>query len=229
MLIILLNRIYNCLFHLSSNCVVKGEGQRLRGTDRALQLKVVWDTSIFWRNDFVWCITFDIVNQACSQSSLVEFWSSRFIKNKIRKVKKNYRQCLLLYVCTYYKYIVRPQVEHITYKFQPKRVISWVLTSGQHCKKEKKIKYISYAHASCLFIKLQLINILRSVICVKMLMNQSNYLFCQGFGGHWILTSNQSATCLQIHQDIFINMNLMLYRCNAFLFAQMRLNWLNIL
>lgn len=88
MLIILLNRIYNCLFHLSSNCVVKGEGQMLNGTDRALQLKVVWDTSIFWRNDFVWCITFDIVNQACSQSSLVEFWSSRFIKNKIRKVKK---------------------------------------------------------------------------------------------------------------------------------------------
>lgn len=81
--------------------------------------------------------------------------------------------------------------------------------------KGKKIKYISYAHASCLFIKLHLINILRSVICVKMLMNQSNYLFCQGFGGHWILTSNQSATCLQIHQDIFINMNLMLYRCNA--------------
>lgn len=138
MLIILLNRIYNCLFHLSSNCVVKGEGQMLNGTDRALQLKVVWDTSIFWRNDFVWCITFDIVNQACSQSSLVEFWSSRFIKNKIRKVKKKYRQCLLLYVCTYYKYIVRPQVEHITYKFQPKRVISWVLTSGQHCKKGKK-------------------------------------------------------------------------------------------
>lgn len=95
--------------------------------------------------------------------------------------------------------------------------------------KGKKIKYISYAHASCLFIKLQLINILRSVICVKMLMNQSNYLFCQGFGGHWILTSNQSATCLQIHQDIFINMNLMLYRCNAFLFAQMLLNWFNIL
>lgn len=95
--------------------------------------------------------------------------------------------------------------------------------------KGKKIKYISYAHASCLFIKLHLINILRSVICVKMLMNQSNYLFCQGFGGHWILTSNQSATCLQIHQDIFINMNLMLYRCNAFLFAQMLLNWLNIL
>lgn len=98
MLIILLNRIYNCLFHLSSNCVVKG-GQMLNGTDRALQLKVVWDTSIFWRNDFVWCITFDIVNQACSQSSLVEFWSSRFIKNKIKKVK-NYRQCLLLYALT---------------------------------------------------------------------------------------------------------------------------------
>lgn len=113
----------------------------LNGTDRALQLKVVWDTSIFWRNDFVWCITFDIVNQACSQSSLVEFWSSRFIKNKIRKVKKNYRQCLLLYVCTYYKYIVRPQVEHITYKFQPKRVISWVLTSGQHCKRKKNQVY----------------------------------------------------------------------------------------
>lgn len=87
MLIILFNRIYYCLFYLSSNCVVKGEGQRLRGTDRALQLKVVFP-SIFWRNDFVWCITFDIVNQACSQSSLVEFWSSRFLKNKIRKVKK---------------------------------------------------------------------------------------------------------------------------------------------
>lgn len=96
-------------------------------------------------------------------------------------------------------------------------------------KRKKKIKYISYAHASCLFIKLHLINILRSVICVKMLMNQSNYLFCQGFGGHWILTSNQSATCLQIHQDIFINMNLMLYRCNAYFFAQMLLNWFNIL
>lgn len=139
MLIILLNRIYNCLFHLSSNCVVKGEGQMLNGTDRALQLKVVWDTSIFWRNDFVWCITFDIVNQACSQSSLVEFWSSRFIKNKIRKVKKlSTVSPIICMYSTYYKYIVRPQVEHITYKFQPKKVISLVLTSGQHCKKEKK-------------------------------------------------------------------------------------------
>lgn len=101
MLIILLNRIYNCLFHLSSNCVVKGECQRLRGTDRALQLKVVWDTSIFWRNDFVWCITFDIVNQACSQSSLVEFWSSRFIKNKIRKVKK------IIDSVSYYMYLLQ--------------------------------------------------------------------------------------------------------------------------
>lgn len=100
MLIILLNRIYNCLFHLSSNCVVKGEGQMLNGTDRALQLKVVWDTSIFWRNDFVWCITFDIVNQACSQSSLVEFWSSRFIKNKIRKVKK------IIDSVSYYMYLL---------------------------------------------------------------------------------------------------------------------------
>lgn len=101
MLIILLNRIYNCLFHLSSNCVVKGEGQMLNGTDRALQLKVVWDTSIFWRNDFVWCITFDIVNQACSQSSLVEFWSSRFIKNKIRKVKK------IIDSVSYYMYLLQ--------------------------------------------------------------------------------------------------------------------------
>lgn len=137
MLIILFNRIYNCLFHLSSNCVVKGEGQMLNGTDRALQLKVVWDTSIFWRNDFVRCITFDIVNQACSQSSLVEFWSSRFIKNKIRKVKKKLSTVSPI-ICTYYMYIVRPQVEHITYKFQPERVISWVLTSGQHCKEGKK-------------------------------------------------------------------------------------------
>lgn len=100
MLIILFNRIYNCLFHLSSNCVVKGEGQMLNGTDRALQLKVVFP-SIFWRNDFVWCITFDIVNQACSQSSLVEFWSSRFIKNKIRKVKK------IIDSVSYYMYLLQ--------------------------------------------------------------------------------------------------------------------------
>lgn len=194
----------------------------LNGTDRALQLKVVFP-SIFWRNDFVWCITFDIVNQACSQSSLVEFWSSRFIKNKIRKVKK------IIDSVSYYMYLLQvySKTTGRTHYVQIPTKEGYQLRST--LQKGKKIKYISYAHASCLFIKLHLINILRSVICVKMLMNQSNYLFCQGFGGHWILTSNQSATCLQIHQDIFINMNLMLYRCNAFLFAQMLLNWLNIL
>lgn len=132
MLIILLNRIYNCLFHLSSNCVVKGEGQMLNGTDRALQLKVVWDTSIFWRNDFVWCITFDIVNQACSQSSLVEFWSSRFIKNKIRKVKK------IIDSVSYYMYLlhVYSKTTGRTHYVQIPTTEGYQLRS--HCKRKKK-------------------------------------------------------------------------------------------